>query len=108
MGAEDYGSSPLPVRTTRYLRPGRHSSPHQLSLPAEVPALVLAVPGSASPASDQIAAEIAATAGNSVRGARDDFGYTNGSENVIGALLAGRSTTTGRPPPTAWPVPPRP
>ncbi len=67
MGAEDYGSSPLPVRTTRYLRPGRHSSPHQLSLPAEVPALVLAVPGSASPASDQIAAEIAASAGNSCR-----------------------------------------
>jgi sirohydrochlorin ferrochelatase len=104
MGAEDYGSSPLPVRTTRYLRPGRHSSPHQLSLPAEVPALVLAVPGSASPASDQIAAEIAASAGNSCRGARVDFGYTDGSENRLSDLLAGLRSQDGRPPAVVVPL----
>ena len=104
MGAEDYGSSPLPARTTRYLRPGRHSSPHQLSLPAEVPALVLAVPGSASPASDQIAADIAASAGNSCRGARVAFGYTGGSENRLSDLLAGLRSQDGRPPAVVVPL----
>jgi sirohydrochlorin ferrochelatase len=104
MGAEESGSSPLPVRTTRYLRPGRHSSPHQLSLPAEVPALVLAVPGSASPASDQIAAEIAASAGNSCRGATVTFGYTDGTENRLSDLLAGLRSQDGRPPAVVVPL----
>ena len=105
MGAEDYGSSsPLPVRTTRYLRPGRHSSPHQLSLPAESPALVLAVPGAASPASEQIAAEIAASAGNSCRGATVTFGYTDGSENRLSDLLAGLRSQDGRPPAVVVPL----
>src|SRR5215468_11022033 len=104
MGAEESGSSPLPVRTTRYLRPGRHSSPHQLSLPAEVPALVLAVPGSASPASDQIAAEIAASAGNSCRGATVTFGYTDGSESRLSDLLAGLRSQDGRPPAVVVPL----
>src|SRR5262244_3133632 len=104
MGAEEYGSSPLPVRTTRYLRPGRHSSPHQLSLPAEVPALVLAVPGAASPASEQIAAEIAASAGNSCRGATVTFAYTDGSENRLSDLLAGLRSQDGRPPAVVVPL----
>ncbi|HXZ76603.1 MAG TPA: hypothetical protein VEH31_37815 [Streptosporangiaceae bacterium] len=104
MGAEDYGSSPLPVRTTRYLRPGRHSSPHQLSLPAEVPALVLAVPGSASPASDQIAAEIASSAGNSCRGATVTFAYTDGTENRLSDLIAGLHSQDGRPPAVVVPL----
>jgi hypothetical protein len=87
MGAEDYGGSPLPVRTTRYLRPGRHSSPHQLSLPAEAPALVLAVPGAASPASEEIAAEIAAWASASCPGITITAGYLEGSENHLSEIL---------------------
>ena len=104
MGAEDYGSSPLPVRTTRYLRPGRHSSPHQLSLPAEVPALVLAVPGSASPASDQIAAEIAASAGSSCPGATIAAGYLEGSESRLSEVLGDLRSQDGRPPAVVVPL----
>jgi sirohydrochlorin ferrochelatase len=97
MGAEDYGSSPLPVRTTRYLRPGRHSSPHQLSLPAEAPALVLAVPGQASPASGQTAAEIAASAGSSCPGVTVTFGYLEGRESLLSEVLGGLRSQDGRP-----------
>lgn len=89
MGAEDSGGSPLPVRTTRYLRPGRHSSPHQLSLPAEAPALVLAVPGASSPASEEIAAEIAAWAGASCPGVTITAGYLEGRENHLSEILRG-------------------
>ena len=98
MGAEEYGGSPLPVRTTRYLRPGRHSSPHQLSLPAEAPALVLAIPGAASPESEHIAAEIAASAGNSCPRATVTFGYLEGKENLLSELLSGLRSQDGRPP----------
>jgi hypothetical protein len=104
MGAEDYGGSPLPVRTTRYLRPGRHSSPHQLSLPAEAPALLLAVPGAASPASDQIAAEIAASAGGSCPRVDVAFGYLEGSDNLLSELLSGLRSQDGRPPAVVVPL----
>ena len=104
MGAEDYGSSPLPVRTTRYLRPGRHSSPHQLSLPAEAPALVLAVPGAASPASEAIAAETAASAGSSCPGATVVAGYLDGSESRLSDVLGGLRSTDGRPPAVVIPL----
>jgi hypothetical protein len=88
MGSEDPGGSSLPVRTTRHLRPGRHSSPHQLSLPAEAPALVLAVPGAASPASEEIASEIAAWAGASCPGVTIAAGYLEGSENHLSKVLS--------------------
>jgi sirohydrochlorin ferrochelatase len=104
MGAEEYGGSPLPVRTTRYLRPGRHSSPHQLSLPAEAPALVLAIPGAASPESGQIAAEIAASAGSSCPGATVTFGYLEGSESLLSEALGGLRSQDGRPPAVVVPL----
>ena len=104
MGAEEYGGSPLPVRTTRYLRPGRHSSPHQLSLPAEAPALVLAIPGAASPESGQIAAEIAASAGSSCPGATVAFGYLEGSESLLSDVLGGLRSQDGRPPAVVVPL----
>jgi hypothetical protein len=89
MGAEDHGPAPLPVRTTRYLRPGRHSSPHQLSLPSKAPALVLAVPGTASAASEELAAEIADSAGSSCPGVTITAGYLTGSENRLTEILDG-------------------
>ena len=104
MGAEDYGSSPLPVRTTRYLRPGRHSSPHQLSLPAEAPALVLAVPGAATPASELIAADIAASAGSSCPGATIAAGYLEGSESRLSEVLGDLRSQDGRPPAVVVPL----
>jgi sirohydrochlorin ferrochelatase len=104
MGAEEYGGSQLPVRTTRYLRPGRHSSPHQLSLPAEAPALVLAIPGAVTPESDQIAAEIAASAGNSCPRATITFGYLEGNKNLLSDLLSGLRSQDGRPPAVVVPL----
>jgi sirohydrochlorin ferrochelatase len=104
MGAEEYGGSPLPVRTTRYLRPGRHSSPHQLSLPAEAPALVLAIPGAASPESGRIAAEIAASAGSSCPGATIAFGYLEGRESLLSEVLGELRSQDGRPPAVVVPL----
>jgi len=89
MGADDHGPAPLPVRTTRHLRPGRHSSPHQLSLPSTAPALVLAVPGSASQESEELAAEIADSAGSSCPGATITAGYLAGDENQLADILDG-------------------
>jgi sirohydrochlorin ferrochelatase len=99
MGADDHGPAPLPVRTTRYLRPGRHSSPHQLSLPSRAPALVLAVPGSASPESEELAAEIADSAGSSCPGATITAGYLAGEENRLTDILDGLPDGEGNRPP---------
>jgi CbiX len=97
MGSDDYRGPPLPVRTTRHLRPGRHASPHQLSLSAEAPALVLAVPGAAGPASEQAAAEVAASAGASCPGVTVTFGYLEGRQSHLSAALDGLRGQDGRP-----------
>jgi hypothetical protein len=99
MGADDHGPVPLPVRTTRHLRPGRHSSPHQLSLPSRAPALVLAVPGSASQESEELAAEIADSAGSSCPGATVTAGYLSGGENRLTDILDGLPDGEGSRPP---------
>jgi hypothetical protein len=99
MGADAHGPAPLPVRTTRYLRPGRHSSPHQLSLPSRAPALVLAVPGSASQESEELAAEIADSAGSSCPGATITAGYLAGEENRLTDILDGLPDGEGTRPP---------
>ncbi|HEY6275630.1 MAG TPA: hypothetical protein VIX86_04790 [Streptosporangiaceae bacterium] len=105
MGADDHGPAPLPVRTTRYLRPGRHSSPHQLSLPSRAPALVLAVPGAASMESEELAAEIADSAGSSCPGVTVTAGYLAGSENGLTEILDGLpDAEAGRPPAVVVPL----
>ncbi len=48
--------SGLPTRTTRFRPPGRHRSPHQLSVPSDAPALILAVPGPATDTGIDVAA----------------------------------------------------
>jgi hypothetical protein len=97
MGADDHGPAPLPVRTTRYLRPGRHSSPHQLSLPSTAPPLVLAVPGSASTESEELAAEIADSTGSSCPGVTITAGYLAGDENRLTDILDGLPAGDGNP-----------
>ncbi len=104
MGAEDYRGPPLPVRTTRYLRPGRHASPHRMSLSAEAPALVLAVPGAACPESEQTAAEVAASAGGSCPGVTVTWGYLAGSEGRLSEVLRGLHGQDGRPPAVVIPL----
>ena len=79
--------SVLPVRTTRYRRTGRHSSPHQLSLPSDTPALVIAVPGSARPETDDTVLRIAEVAGSSCHGAEVRVGYLRGSTDALDEVL---------------------
>jgi sirohydrochlorin ferrochelatase len=77
----------LPVRTTRYRRTGRHSSPHQLSLPSDAPTLVIAVPGPATPENEDIVASIAEVASGSCRGAAIRAGYLQGGTDPLDAVL---------------------
>jgi sirohydrochlorin ferrochelatase len=77
------------VRTTRYRRAGRHSSPHQLSLPADAPALVIAVPGTASEENNETVAAIAAVASGSCPGAPIRAGYLTGGKDSLDDTLAG-------------------
>jgi sirohydrochlorin ferrochelatase len=79
--------SVLPVRTTRYRRSGRHSSPHQLSLPSDTPALVIAVPGSARPESEDTVIRIAEMAGGSCHGAEVRAGYLRGGKDSLEEVL---------------------
>jgi hypothetical protein len=89
---------PLPRRTGRNLPPGRHRSPHRLTLPADAPALVLAVPGPASAANVEIATEIAVTAGLSCPGADIRVGYLEGSaQRLTDALVFGAAASATMP-----------
>ena len=85
-GARGDGSA-LPVRTTRYRRSGRHSSPHQLSLPSDTPALVIAVPGSARPESEETVIRIAEMAASSCHGAEVRIGYLRGGRDSLEEVL---------------------
>jgi hypothetical protein len=82
-------SSGLPVRTTRTRRAGRHSSPHQLSLPSDAPALVIAIPGEATRENQNIAAEIAHMAGSSCQGAEVRVGFLYGGGDRLEDALYG-------------------
>lgn len=87
MGAEPEAMTPLPVRTNRYRRSGRHSSPHQLSLPSDAPALVIAVPGAATPENQETAELVAAVAGASCQGAEVYIGYLRGDVDPLTDVL---------------------
>jgi hypothetical protein len=88
----------LPRRTGRSLRPGRHRSPHRLTLPSGAPVLVLAVPGAACAASEVVATEIASVAGTSCSGAEVRVGYLDGPAQCLAdALVFGPATTSSSP-----------
>jgi hypothetical protein len=78
----------LPRRTTRTRRSGRHRSAHRLSLPSDAPTLLLAVPGSASAASDELSGQIAEAAGESCPGANIQVAYLDGSERRVEEALS--------------------
>ena len=88
VGADNQFSGALPRRTSQYRRSGRHRSPHQLSVPPDAPALILAVPGAASAASEQVVAEIAAIA--SASGTSDVIraGYLSGPTKPLASVLS--------------------
>src|SRR3984885_949383 len=79
----------LPRRTDRTRRRGRHRSAHRLSLPSDAPTLLIAVPGSASAASDAIAFPIAEAAQESCQGANVQVAYLDGSERRLDEAISG-------------------
>jgi sirohydrochlorin ferrochelatase len=92
----DSGSA-LPARTTRYRRRGRHSSPHQLSLPSDSPALVIAVPGSARPESEDTAVRVADQAAASCHGAEIRIGFLRGGQDSLEEALSDLPSHDGLP-----------
>jgi hypothetical protein len=80
-------AQPLP-RRTRSRPPGRHRSPHRLSVAADAPALVLAVPGSAAADTAGIGPAVAATAELSCPGVEIRLGYLEGEEAALSDCLA--------------------
>jgi len=84
----DAGESALPRRTGRTKRSGRHRSAHRLSLPSDAPTLLIAVPGSASAASDDVSAEIAEVAAESCQGAHIQVAYLEGGERRLDQALS--------------------
>jgi sirohydrochlorin ferrochelatase len=97
MGTDDRAPEALPVRTSRYRPAGRHRSQHQLSVPPEAPALVLAVPGAECAASDDVATGVAAAARASCPGVAVDYGYLKGAGNHLSTVLAGFRSHDGLP-----------
>jgi hypothetical protein len=97
MSADQDSGSALPVRTNRYRRTGRHSSPHQLSLPSDSPALVIAVPGSARPESEEIAVRVADMAAASCHGAEIRIGYLRGGQDHLEEVLSDLVSADGSP-----------
>lgn len=81
------------MRTARRRPSGRHRSPDRLSVPSYAPALVLAVPGAACDASDDISTKIVTFASGSCPGVVVRAGYLEGTEanltTVLGALRVG-------------------
>lgn len=82
------GNGQLPRRPPAVRPAGRHRSPHRLTLPPDAPPLVLAVPGIACPASDDIAAEITSAVAESCPGATIRVGYLEGSVRSLTETLA--------------------
>jgi hypothetical protein len=77
----------LPRRTGRS-RPGRHRSPHRLSVASDAPALILAVPGSAAGEYILAVEEIAAVAESSCPGVEIRVGFLEGDAHRLGENLA--------------------
>src|SRR5258708_20102694 len=97
MSADQDSGAALPVRTSRYRRRGRHSSPHQLSLPSDSPALVIAVPGSARPESEEIAERVADMAAASCHGAEIRIGFLRGGRDHLEEVLSDLVSQDGSP-----------
>ena len=88
------GGLSLPRRTGR-TRPGRHRSPHRLSVASDAPALIIAVPGSASGPYVAAIEDIAATAESSCPGVEIRVGFVDGDAHGLTENLAFDGPPTG-------------
>jgi hypothetical protein len=84
----------LPRRVSR-ARPGRHRSPHRLSVASDAPALVLAVPGTADADSAEIGPEVATIAGLSCPGVDIRVGYLEGNKLPLSDCLIPETGAAG-------------
>lgn len=95
------GGEPLPQRNgtlprrTGRSRPGRHRSPHRLSVASDAPSLILAVPGSAPGDYATVVEEIAAIAETSCPGVEIRVGFLEGEAFRLADCLNFDSEPTG-------------
>jgi len=91
------GGPLLPRRTGRS-RPGRHRSPHRLSVASDAPALIIAAPGSAAGQYVTVIEEIAAVAESSCPGVEIRVGFVEGDAHGLAENLAFDTPPTGERP----------
>src|ERR1019366_3018413 len=77
----------LPRRTSRTRPGGRHRSPHRLTVASDAPSLVLAVPGAATPATAELADEIARATQLSCPGVDVRIGFLAGDTEPLDDAL---------------------
>ncbi|MFJ5674023.1 sirohydrochlorin chelatase [Streptomyces sp. NPDC093097] len=83
------GDAPgLPMRMPRGRPTGRHRKPEPLAAPEGAPALVLAVPGTPSPASRSLAEEVSSIARSELPGLDARIGYVDGGDEEFPSLEA--------------------
>ncbi|MBB0231801.1 sirohydrochlorin chelatase [Streptomyces calidiresistens] len=79
-------ASGLPVRMPRPRQPGRHRRPEPVSAPEGAPVLVLAVPGTPSPASRSLAEEVVSIARADLPGLNARIGFAEGEGDEFPGL----------------------
>ncbi|MFG2640639.1 sirohydrochlorin chelatase [Streptomyces sp. NPDC048370] len=88
-------ASGLPVRMPRPRQPGRHRRPEPAAAPEGAPTLVLAVPGTPSPAIRSLAEEVVSIARSELPGLEAAIGYLDGDDAeypTLGGVLARAET----------------
>ncbi|MDF9811937.1 hypothetical protein [Streptomyces sp. SPB162] len=78
----------LPVRMPRPRQPGRHRRPEPLAAPEGAPVLVLAVPGTPTPAVRSLAEEVLSIARSELSGLDPRIGYLEGDDTEFPTLEA--------------------
>jgi hypothetical protein len=99
-------STPLPVRTPGTRARGRHRRPERPEIPADAPALLVAVPAEASPVAQQIADELLSLIRGDQPGINARVGYltSTGDESATLATLLAESAAAGLPAPVVVPL----
>ena len=80
-------SGQLPRRPARVLPPGRHRSPHRLTVPTDAPPLVIAIPGARNHAADELVSIVADAVSMSCPNATIRAGYLEGDSDRLDNLL---------------------